>query len=376
MRVTQMTSKAILWLMVGGGLPLVALGQNAPQNVLKIAPVPSDPLELVSGQIPVAVTAESRKAVVQLLAQARNNYSLRGTRQGYDLKISFAVDSLGQTDYDGAWQMEDVFVPGQGLHWTAQKEAEYTLTGIAVNGQQYQEGTSELVPLRLEEARGILLHPLPSDAYLSRESIRTAPATFRDASVTCVLLSNSKSAVIPAVGRGWEESEECIDPQTGLLQMHSEAPGRYVVYDYSNAPQLGGHTLARTVTVSEAGRIVSKITVEKLDQITGADPSRFVPSDEMKARGQSVEMAAMTKVSRIHGRGSSTPAMIVRVVCVFGMVTPSGQLVEAHSLQPSDPNSQAAVEDARGINFAPSKSDKAPPRQHFVFVIEKFASSR
>jgi hypothetical protein len=87
-------------------------------------------------------------------------------------------------------------------------------------------------------------------------------------------------------------------------------------------------------------------------------------------------MTAMTKVSRIHRKGSSTQAMTVRVVCVFGMVTPSGQLVEAHSLQPSDPNSQAAVEDARGINFAPSKPGKAPPRQHFVFVIEKFVSSR
>jgi hypothetical protein len=66
--------------------------------------------------------------------------------------------------------------------------------------------------------------------------------------------------------------------------------------------------------------------------------------------------------------------MTVRTVCVFGLVTPTGQLVEAHSLQPSDPNSQAAVEDAKQIDFSPSEPAGAPPRQHFVFVIQKFVS--
>ena len=65
----------------------------------------------------------------------------------------------------------------------------------------------------------------------------------------------SRRVLNPAAGRGWEETEECIDPQSGLLQVHSEAPGRYAVYDYSNAPQLGGHRLPRSVTVTEAGRI-------------------------------------------------------------------------------------------------------------------------
>jgi hypothetical protein len=66
--------------------------------------------------------------------------------------------------------------------------------------------------------------------------------------------------------------------------------------------------------------------------------------------------------------------MMVRPVCVFGMVTPTGQQVEAHSLQPSDPNSQAAVEDAKRIDFSPLIPAKSPPQQHFVFVIEKFFS--
>ena len=69
-------------------------------------------------------------------------------------------------------------------------------------------------------------------------------------------------------------------------------------------------------------------------------------------------------------------AMTLRPVCVFGLVTPAGHLVEAHSLQPSDPNSEAAVKDAEAIDFSPTMRAGAPPQQHFVFVIEKFVSAQ
>ena len=318
-------------------------------------------------------TPASRKAALELLARARNSYALRSARQAYHLRISFAVDSQNQTDYDGAWEMEDLFVPGKGLHWTAQAAAGYSITGIASNGELYAEGTDSLIPFRLEEARGVLLHPLPSASFASRESIRTATVSFQGSQLTCLLLSSSSGkTAIPALGRSWEESEECIDPQSGLLRTHSEAPGRYAVYDYSNAPQLGGSMLPRSVTISEGGRIVSKISVEMLEEITLTDQNLFVPSDEMRARGRSIEMTAVEKISRVHG--ASTSGMTVRTVCVVGVVTPTGHLVEAHSLQPSDPNSRAAVEDARLVNYAPPATAGAPLRQHILFVMEKFVS--
>jgi hypothetical protein len=126
--------------------------------------------------------------------------------------------------------------------------------------------------------------------------------------------------------------------------------------------------------VSEGGRIASKISVEKLEGITVADPSLFVPTDAMKTGGRAIAMTATKKISRVLGQGPLTSAMTVRPVVVFGVVTPTGQLVEAHSLQPSDPNSQAAVEDAKGIDFTPLTPAGTQPQQHFVFVIEKFVS--
>jgi hypothetical protein len=126
----------------------------------------------------------------------------------------------------------------------------------------------------------------------------------------------------------------------------------------------------------EAGRMVSKITVESLGGLSAPDPSLFVPSDEMKARGEAVAMTSATKVTRVHGDGPFTSAMTLRAVCIFGMVTATGHLVEAHSLQPSDPNSQAAEEDAMTIDFSPQTPTGAPPRQHFAFVIEKFIAQQ
>ena len=361
--------RGMFWLIVTSGIPMLAFGVT-----LKIAPA-TDPLELVTSAVQVVDTPESRAEVLELLARARKSLALRSAGQPYDLKVNFTVDSLGQTNYDGAWEMEDLFAPGQGLRWTAKAAAGYHITAVSAKGEMYTEGTASAIPLRLHEARGLLFDPIPSTAYANRGSIRTSRATFHGATVTCVLLYGSRNASKSALGRGWEETEECIDLQSGLLRMHSEVPGRYAVYDYSNAPQLGDHILPRRLTVTEAGRVVSEISVESLQGISTADPSQFVPTDAMKA-GQATVMTSAKKISRLQGDGPFTSTMTARPVCVFGMVTSTGQLVEAHSLQPSDPNSQAAVEDAKRIDFSPTIPGGSPPRQHFVFVIEKFVSPR
>ncbi|SPE34190.1 exported hypothetical protein [Candidatus Sulfopaludibacter sp. SbA6] len=369
--------RGMLWSIIWGCLPAItAFGQTASENAPRIAPVPPDPPELATGQIQFDDTPASREAALQLLARTRSQFALRSNGQAYDLKVSFTVDSLGKTNYDGAWQMEDLFAPKLGHRWTATAASGYTVTGIATAGKIYGDGASSAVPLRLLEARGVLFDPLQSPAYADRGSIRTSTATFRGATVTCLLLSRSRNTAHPASGRDWEEAEECIDPQSGLLQVHSEVPGRYAVYDYTDAPQLAGHILPRSVTIMEAGRIVSKVRVESLDGLSAPDPDLFVPSDQMKAKGEAVTMTSATKVTRVHGQGPFTSAMTLRVVCVFGMVTPTGHLVEAHALQPSDPNSQAAVEDAMKIDFSPLTPAGAPPRQHFAFVIEKFIAQK
>jgi hypothetical protein len=186
-----------------------------------------------------------------------------------------------------------------------------------------------------------------------------------------VLISGARKSSVPTAGRRWEEAEECIDPQSGLLQLSSQAPGRYIVYEYA-----GRKGLPNKITISEADKAVSTITVDSLTEISSADPALFTPTEAMKARGEAVAMGEAQKISRVFGKGPFTADMEVHPVCVFGLVTPSGQLVEAHSLQPSDPNSAAAVEDAKRISYLAPAAAGAKPQQHFVFVIERFYSPK
>lgn len=376
-----MVKKGILWLIAGSALFPGVSGQSA----LRTAPIPSDPLEMATGRIRPASGRAARTAALGLLGRARGNYAMRSAGRGYDLKVTFTVNSGGQTEYDGAWEMEDVFDPQQGLRWTAKASAassgssassSFAITRISIKGMLYGEETGSYIPLRLQEARAALFDPIPAAGNASRSSIRTSNAVFNGAQLTCILLSGSGKAGNGTEGRYWEESEECIDPQTGLLRLHSQVPGRYYAYDYSNALQLDGHLLPRRVTVTEAGRTVTEISVDSLTELPAADPSLFVPTEQMKARGQALAMAGAQKISIFSGQGPIAPGLTTRAVCVFGLVTATGQLVEAHSLQPSDPNSQAALGAANQMNFSVLRPPGAQPQQHFVFVIERFVTSQ
>jgi hypothetical protein len=361
-----MVSKKLLYI-AAAGLSLAALGNSAQ----RIAPVPNDPLEMVTGQSQVVNNPASRAAALDLLAQARKSYALRSSGQAYDLKVKFTVTSGGETQYDGAWQMEDVFDPTQGLRWTAKAEAGFTTTQIAANGMFYGEGTSSSMPLRLQEARAALLDPIPAARNVERQVIRSSTGTFNGVQLTCVLFSASKDAAIP--GRRWEETEECIDPQTGLLMLHSQIPGRYYAYEYGEAPQPGAYVLPKKVTVTEAGKTVSVISVVSLDALSNVDASLFQPTEAMLGKGPSVEMAGAKKIASVAGKSGSD---IAQPVCIFGLVTATGELAEAHSLQPSDPNSAAALDAAKRMNFPHPAAAGGRPQQHFVFLIEKFVASQ
>ena len=368
-----MVSKGALWFVAAAvGLPL-AVAQKTPQA----APVPREPLEIVASQARVVEASAKRADVLRLLDRGRESYALRTAGHAYDLKVTFTVNSQGQTAYDGVWEMEDIFDPRLGHRWTAKQGTSYAITRISTNnGMLFGEETGSYVPLRLHEARAALFDPIAAAENAARASMRRADGVLNGTKLNCVLLSGSQNNLSVAAGRRWEESEDCFDPRSGLLQLHSQVPGRYYTYDYSNGPRLGTHQLPRKVTVTEGSTAVTEISVESLTEIPAPDPGLFVPTGAMKERGRATALAGAQKIFRFSGFGPLARGAAMDMVCVFGVVTPSGQLAEAHSLQPSDPNSQAAVQAAMQMTF-PNPAPLVPqPQQHFVFVFEQFASSQ
>lgn len=339
------------------------------------AQIPRDPLEMVTGQVSAVDTA-GRSEALRLVDRARNQYALRSLGRGYDLKVSFTATSGGQTQLDGVWQMEDVFDPKLGLRWTAKAPDGSVFTRISSRGLLYGEDAGGYVPLRLHEARAALFDPMPALDTANRASIRTSTGVYQGTAVTCVLISGQGSGGPTSSGRRWEETEECIDPQSGLLRTHSQAPGRYYAYDYSNSVQLGDRMLPRQVIVTEGGRAVSTITVESLTELRAADRSLFVPTEEMKAKGRPVALGGAQRISRSLGPIAYGGAASAETVCIFGLVTPAGQLVDAHSLQPSNPNSGAALAAVRQMSFERPAAPGEAAKQYFVFVMAKFGGGQ
>jgi hypothetical protein len=369
-----MSYKSVLLWIVASGLPAAAPAQS----ISNPAQIPGDPLEMVTGQVS-AVDGAGRADALRLLEHARSKYDLHKAGRAYDLKVAFTVSSSGQTDHDGAWEMEDVFDPRQGLRWTAKASDGYAITRISQKGMLYGEETASYVPLRLHEARAALFDPMPSPESLSRGSIRTSTVIYHGAPITCILLSGPAGAGqqhddgLPAAasGRRWDETEECIDPQSELLATHSPVPGRYYAYEYSSSSQFAGRPLPRKVVVTEGGHTVTTITVESLTELASADANLFLPTREMKANGRPIGLGGARKISRNFGQAPAAAG--AQTVCVFGVVTSTGQLMEAHSLQPSEPNSPAAVAAAKKMSFARSPASGQQPQQYFVFIVGRFA---
>jgi hypothetical protein len=335
-------------------------------------PIPDDPLEIVRGPIDFAPPAE-RNAILKLLERARSNYAVRKDGPGYHLKVSFTVDSGGATQHDGAWEMEETYAPGKGLRWTAKTEAGYSATQISHDKLSYRESSGSTYPLRLHEARAALFGPIATSQYVDKDRIRIATATWKDVEMTCVLLSGASSTATPTPGRQWEESEDCIDPQSGRLVLHSLAPGRYELYDYTGAPTIGGHTLPHSVTITEGGKTTTELRVDSFTELPDADAAMFVPT--MAESEPGITLGQAHKISVLHKPGRIASNSTIHPVCVFGLINSAGQVVEAHSLQPADPNSLAAVEAAMRMNFHGVVATGARPEQRFVFIVEKFVST-
>jgi hypothetical protein len=353
------------------GMSLASIGENPPVTT----PVPAGQFELGTGRLQPANTPYSRNAVLQLLERARKNYALREAGRGYDLKVSFTVNSSGQTLYDGAWSMEEMFVPHRGRRWTATSAAGYTTTQLFVDNHVYGKSTTDSIPLRLHQARAALFGPIASSTYANRDAFRTTTSPLNGVSATCVFLSRPGRGPSVPQGRRWDESEECIDPQSGLLLLHSLAPGTYDVYDYTNAPTLGDYKLPRKITVFEGGKAVVQLEVTSLTELDSPDPGLFAADDDMKRQEQGIVLGEAKKRVIFDKQGPIPPGSLLHPICISGEITPAGRLVEAHSLQPSDPNSEAAIQLAESVDFTTPLPTGAPRQQHLGFVIVRFVSA-
>src|SRR5580698_9736135 len=235
-------------------LSLFAFAAGLDFDAIPRPPLPPDPLELVTGDAQPVADAQQRIAALELLNKAHGLSNVRA--QPYDLKTAFTAS--GGLASDGNWTLEDMAPKGGGYRWTAQGP-NYSAINLypesSTNGL-YGNQPSGILPLRLLQVRSAIFFIYPTVG--PRASVRTATASLNGIAQNCVLVVIGAGNRTFSGGRNWEESEYCVDAQTGLLTQYSPAPGLFIRYDYSSGIRFHDKFIPTAFNIFENGQAVAE----------------------------------------------------------------------------------------------------------------------
>ncbi len=305
---------------------LTAIGfcQDRPQ----VAPVPPDPLELVTGATQVPGTPEERSAVLSLLERARQNADLHAPgSSSFDLHVTF--NASGNVLATGAGEMEETWIDPATSRWTAHL-GNFSLDRVFSGGRIFDDKINAFIPIRVQMLRGAIFWPI--NVQQAHTLIRTAKATWRGKELTCVLTSGEMAEATPTPGRRWIEREFCIENKTGLLEILSDVPGVYVVYDYTNPLRFHGRVVARQFSIIEGGNTVLDAHIESLaDAISGGN--LLTPSEQMKTHGPGPLLGGVMRFPRIVPVAPG--AAVVQPVIVHVILDRNGKVGDAELVENS-----------------------------------------
>ncbi|MFZ0416716.1 MAG: hypothetical protein WAM04_01315 [Candidatus Sulfotelmatobacter sp.] len=320
-----------------------------PAILAQTNPPPADPHEMVTRQPRTLTKPADRNAALDLLDRTRQNYNLRDIATPYALKVSFETN--GATQNEGEGTMEELSDGASHWRWATQFQNSHVVR-IGTEGRVYGTNPSEPVPLRVQLIRSALHWPIMRNAGAS--AIRAADVNRDGMALSCLLLS----AAIPPnpAPRSWYEREYCIDAATGLLQMWSEAPGIYAVYDYAGAANFHGHLLPRQISIFEDGSLAVQARVESLEDAPNVDASLFKPTPEMVDAGGSFTLASPRRFPmRVDPSDGPTSTFFQPVIVHAILDAQDGSVLDAEALQNSDRDlARAAIDLVRSTSFDPS----------------------
>ena len=213
----------------------------------------------------------------------------------------------------------------------------------------------------------------PVSGNFANDVIRVAESSWNGKPVTCALIAGPRAKASQETGRQWNEEEFCIDPATGLLQTYSIAPGIYDVYDYSNALQFHGRSIARRISIVENSTPVVEIQLNDIEDLNTTDASVFTPSPDMKGPG--IMIGQPMRFPQIAKNGLALPSPGVQPVIIQAVLDTSGKVLEAEALQSSDSLlSEAALKLVKNTNYGPVRGRE--PLERNVFINVQFVSSQ
>jgi hypothetical protein len=340
-------------------------------------PIPVDALELVTGAAQPVQDAQQRMDAIALLNKSRDLSNVRA--HPYDLKTSFSAS--GGLVSDGSWMLEDI-APGRGYRWTAQGP-NYSAINIYPESTEnglYGSQPSGILPLRLMQVRAAMFfnHPVVGP----QASVRTATGSLNGAEQRCLLIVIGAGNRSFSGARNWEESEYCIDAQTGLLTTYSPVPGMFVHYD-SSAIRFHNKSIPTGFTISEAGKMVAEARTIGVTDPPAVTDAMFNPAGLMAlGAGRAMNPGAnLPMVLPAPGRPfpDSNANAAMQVVTLHGNVSGDGRFSEVEILASSDASlNQAALDRANMLAQTRSHGQPGATAQssELIFTFEFVTPAR
>jgi hypothetical protein len=340
-------------------------------------PVPADALELVTGDAQPVQDAQQRIAAISLLNKAHDLSNVRA--QPYDLRTSFSTS--GGPGPDGNWMLEDT-ARGRAYRWTVDGP-NYSAINLypdsTANGL-YGNQPGGILPLRLMQVRAAIFFKYPMIG--PQASVRTATGSLNGAEQRCLLIVSGAGNRSFSGGRNWEESEYCIDAQSGLLTTYSPVPGLYVRYDYSSPIRFHNKFIPASFIISEGGRTVAQArTISVTDPPASTDamfsPGGLIPQGAGRAMNPGFNMPMIMPAPGRPFPDSNDNALI-QVVTFHGNVSGEGRLSEVEILASTDPSlNQAALDRANTMTQSRAHGQPgATPQSSEVVLTLEFVTAR
>ncbi len=333
-------------------ISLFSIAQQPP-----VAAVPHDPYEIVTGPAQVLDTGAKRADILSALERARQNANLHAPGSA-SFRIHLTIDATGY----GYAQMEEDWVSGRKWRWTASL-GNISETRIGTNGAVYEAGPG--LPLRLQTLRSAIFWPVTIGP---QGLLRIASGNLNGTELLCILHSPGMPPNEAPAGRRWEETEYCIDTQSGLLRVYSQAPGIYVVFDYDQAVHFHDRVLPRRLALYEAGKKMIDARIDSLDDLTAADSQLFTPTQEMLSRGRVATAGGPLRFPQPAPVPANVALTAIQPVIVHASIAPDGHVLEAEALQNYGTLSEAAVGIVRAATYPAATMGGSHQREAFINV--------
>ena len=310
-------------------------------------PPARDANEFVTHEPRMLTRADDRADAVALLQAAREKNDLRDVTTPYLLKVSF--ESSGATQLEGKGTIEELS-DGTSRRWTI-KLGDYEVTRISNGTHVYSSNPAEPIPLRVQMVRSTITPPIPTNP--EGNTMREATVKRDGKTMRCVLGSGSIGAYAPP--RAWTETEYCIDTATNLLQMWSEAPGVFTLYDYAGSADFHGHMLPTNISIYQEGHLTLKLHLESLEDLQELDPNLVTPTQEMLDAGEAVTLGMPNRFPlRVDPSNAPTSSYFQPVIVHAILDANDGTVIDAEPIQNYDPElTRAAMDLINNSAFQP-----------------------